>query len=224
MNYKLLSECPVFKGVTEEDSKQLFQQIHFQIKKFEKNDVIAIEGEPVKTLRIILNGSVRAEMIDYSGKTVKIDDIETPQPLASAFIFGKDNYYPVTVTANTAVLILVVPVTEFLKMLQLNRQILENYLNSISTRTQFLSQKIHFLSFKTIKEKMAHFLLQQTEKQKDTIELKSTQQQLADLFGVARPSLARVFGEMQREGLIRIQKKQITILDKTALNNIIQNG
>ena len=71
---------------------------------------------------------------------------------------------------------------------------------------------------------MAHFLLQQAEKQKDTIELKSTQQQLADLFGVARPSLARVFGEMQREGLIRIQKKQITILDKTALNNIIQNG
>lgn len=223
MNYQLLSKCPVFKGISEAESKQLLEQIHFQIKRFEKNEVIAIEGEPLNYLRIVISGSVRTEMIDYSGKTIKIDDIETPQPLASAFIFGSENNYPVTVTANSTGLLLVIPVTEFLKLLQLNRQVLENYLHSISSRAQFLSQKIHFLSFKTIKEKMAHFLLKQADNN-NTIELKSTQQQLADLFGVARPSLARVFGEMQKEGLIRIQKKKVTILDKAALNKIVQNG
>ena len=224
MNYQLLSQCPVFKGISEEESKQLFEQIHFQIKRFEKDEIIAIEGEPVNYLRIVISGSVRAEMIDYSGKTVKIDDIETPQPLASAFIFGSENNFPVTVTANSTGLLLVVPVTEFLKLLQLSRQVLENYLHSISSRAQFLSQKIHFLSVKTIKGKMAQFLLKQADNTNNTIELKSTQQQLADLFGVARPSLARVIGEMQKEGLIHIHKKKVTILDKPALNKIVQNG
>jgi len=223
MNYQLLSQCPVFQGISEDENRKLLEQILFQIRKFEKDEIIAIEGEPVKNLRIILSGSVRAEMIDYSGKTVKIDDIETAQPLASAFIFGEENNYPVTVTANTPGRLLVVSVQEFLKLLQLNRQVLENYLNSISTRAQFLSQKIHFLSFKTIKEKMAHFLLKQAGEQQNTIELKNTQQQLADLFGVARPSLARVFSEMQREGLIEIKRKRVTILDKPALNEILKN-
>ena len=163
-------------------------------------------------------------MIDYSGKTIKIEDVEAPKPLASAFLFGRENKFPVTVTAHVDVKILSIPVSEFLKVLQMNTQVLKNYLNSISTRTQFLSQKLHFLSFKTIREKVTHFLLTQAGDKFHSIELKNTQQQLADLFGVTRPSLARVFGEMQKEGLIKIEKKTVTLLDKNKLNTILRNG
>jgi CRP-like cAMP-binding protein len=116
------------------------------------------------------------------------------------------------------------PVSEFLKLLQLNAQILINYLNSISSRAQFLSQKLHFLSFKTIKGKVAHFLLKQAGEKFHSVELKNTQQQMADLFGVARPSLARVFSEMQKDGLIRISNKTVSLLDKKALNEIMNNA
>jgi len=106
----------------------------------------------------------------------------------------------------------------------LNSQFLKNYLHIISTRAQFLSQKLHFLSFKTIREKVAHFLLQTTGEKYHSFELRNTQQQLADLFGVTRPSLARVFGEMQKEGLIKIEKKTITLLNKKVLNELLKNG
>lgn len=224
MNYQLLSQCPVFRGIPENENKRLLEQIHFQIKRYEKNEVVTDAGEQVKSLMIVLSGSVRGEMIDYSGKTVKIEDIEAPKPLAAAFLFGKENKYPVTVTANNKVTMLVVPVSEFLKLLQLNSQLLKNYLHSISTRAQFLSQKLHFLSFKTIREKVAHFLLQNAGEQYHSFELKNTQQQLADLFGVTRPSLARVFGEMQKEGLIRIERKTVSLLNKKALNQLLKNG
>jgi CRP/FNR family transcriptional regulator, dissimilatory nitrate respiration regulator len=117
-----------------------------------------------------------------------------------------------------------VPVQEFLRLLQLNTNLLRNYLNSISSRAQFLSQKLHFLSFKTIKEKVAHFLLKEAGERFHSFELKNTQQQLADLFGVTRPSLARVLGEMQTEGLIKIEKKTVTLLDKEKLNELLRNG
>ncbi len=193
------------------------------MKSYSKDEIVVVAGEPVMNLLIIMSGMVRGEMIDFSGKTIKIEDIEAPKPLATAFLFGKENKFPVTVTANNDVKIMVIPVTEFLKLLQLNTVILKNYLNSISSRAQFLSQKLHFLSFKTIRGKIAHFLLQQAGEKFHSVELKNTQQQLADLFGVTRPSLARVFGEMQREKLIRITNKTVTLLDKQALNELMNN-
>ena len=38
-----------------------------------------------------------------------------------------------------------------------------------------------------------------------------TQQEIADRFGVTRPSLARAFAEMEQEGIISINRKTITI-------------
>ena len=223
MNYQLLTQCPIFRGITENEAEYLLKKIHFQIKSFSKDEVVVVAGDPVLNLNIIISGSVRGEMIDYSGKTIKIEDIEAPKPLATAFLFGQENKFPVTVTANNDAKILTIPVSEFLKLLQMNTLILKNYLNSISSRAQFLSQKLHFLSFKTIKGKVAHFLLQQAGEKFHSVELKNTQQQLADLFGVTRPSLARIFGEMQKEGLIRISNKTVTLLDKMALNELIKN-
>ena len=209
IDFQLLQQCPVFKGISEKQTQVLLSKIHFQIKNYKKDEIVAFTGDEVKNLYILLSGSVKGEMIDYSGKTIKIEDIEAPKPLAAAFLFGKENRYPVTVTANNLVKILAVPVPEFLKLLQLDAQILKNYLNNITTRTQFLSQKLHFLSFKTIKEKVAHYLLTRAGDSFHSVELKNTQQQLADLFGVTRPSLARVFSEMQKEQIIRMERKQL---------------
>ena len=224
INYKVLEDCPVFTGLPENELKNLLREIHYQVKNYSKGEVVIFAGEPAVNLLVVLSGSVKGEMIDHSGKTIKIEDIEAPRPLATAFLFGKKNRFPVTVTANTDVKIMAIQVSEFLKLLQRNTQILVNYLNSISSRSQFLSQKLHFLSFKTIREKVAHFLLQQAGESLHSFELKSTQQQLSELFGVTRPSLARVLSEMQREKLFIVDRKTVTLLNKQKLNQILQDG
>lgn len=224
INFKLLTQCPVFNNISELELSGLIHQIHYQIRLFGKNEIVANGGDPVKNLYIILSGSVKGEMIDYSGKVIKIEDIEAPLPLATAFLFGKENFFPVTVTASNNVEILSIPVEEFLILLQKNKQILKNYLNSISSRSQFLSRKLQFLSFKTIKGKMAHYLLRQAGSGLHSVELNVTQQQLAELFGVTRPALARVVGEMQDEKLISIERKTVRLLDKDRLGKLIHNG
>ncbi len=224
IDYTLLSQCPVFRGISAADAENLLKQVHFQLRKFLKDEIVVVAGESVAKLNIVLSGSVRGEMIDYSGKTIKMEDVEAPKPLAAAFLFGQDNKFPVTVTANEKCSILVIPVGEFLKLLQMNSQILRNYLNSISSRAQFLSQKLHFLSFKTIRGKVAHYLLQQAGERFHSVELKNTQQQLADLFGVTRPSLARVFGDRQKEGLISISNKTVKLIDKEKLSELINHA
>ena len=127
-----------------------------------------------------------------------------------------------TVSATTEVEIVSIAKADFVKLLQLNSLILNNYLNTISTRAQFLSQKLKFLSFKTIKQKIAHFLLEKAGDQLTTIELHQTQEQLAEMFGVARPSLARTLGEMVQEGLIETQRGAIKIVDKERMNQFLR--
>lgn len=224
IDYRLLTQCPVFMGIPEKETEMLFKEIHVQLRTFVKGEIVVAAGQTVNNLFIILSGSVKGEMIDYSGKVIKIEDIEAPKPLASAFLFGKENKFPVTVTANTDGRMLVIPISEFLKLLQMNVQLLRNYLNSISTRAQFLSKKLRLLSFKSIKGKLAYYLLKEAGEDLHSIELKNTQQQLADLFGVTRPSLARVYSEMQKDGWIKVDKKTITLLDKNRLNELLQNG
>jgi CRP/FNR family transcriptional regulator, dissimilatory nitrate respiration regulator len=220
---EILCQSPVFRGISPEELSGLFNRIHFQVKTYQKNDLIAIAGEICDRLLIIQEGNVKAEMNDYSGKTIKIEDLTAPQPLATAFLFGTQNRFPVTVSAISEVEMVSIQKPEFVKLLQLNSLILNNYLNTISTRAQFLSQKLKFLSFKTIKQKIAHFLLEKAGTRLQTVEVQQSQGQLAEMFGVTRPSLARTLGEMVHEGLIETDRRWIKILDKNRMNQLLKN-
>jgi CRP-like cAMP-binding protein len=101
-----------------------------------------------------------------------------------------------------------------------NDMILVNFLNMISGRSQFLSEKIKFLNFKTIKGKLAQYILQRGDPPSNIFRLDRTQNDLADFFGVARPSVARALGELEKDGLIAADGKIITIINRNGLSEL----
>ena len=107
--------------------------------------------------------------------------------------------------------------SDFLRLLMKYDALLVNFLDMISSRSQFLSEKIKFLNFKTIKGKLAFFILQKSGINGALITLGMTQNELADFFGVARPSIARALGELEDEGYIEAKGKSIKIIDKEGL-------
>jgi len=223
LNFDLLVKSPVFKGLQAPQLETIMSDIHFQIRRYDKNEQVVYAGDPCQDLMIVISGSVKGEMADYTGKTIKIEDITAPRPLAAAFLFGQNNRFPVNVIANEQVRLLCISRPEFLKILQKDQRILTNYLNSISSRAQFLSSRIKFLSFKTIRQKIAHYLLELAGDRLAVVELPLSQAQLAEFFAVTRPSLARALGEMAEENLIEVQRRTIRILDKQKMNELL-NG
>jgi CRP-like cAMP-binding protein len=218
----ILTNCPLFLGLEEKEISDLIEGSTARTRGFARGSQVAQAGEEVHFLHIILSGSVRGEMIDFTGKVIKIEDIHPPRPLASAFLFGKQNRYPVTITANEDSRILSIPRDDFLQIMQADGRVLTNYLDSISNRSQFLSSKIRFLSFSTIREKLAQYLLDLSKAQGgNAVKLPHSQSQLAEMFGVTRPSVGRAISEMNREGLIRAEGRQVHILDPAALSTLI---
>ena len=219
--YEIISKNPLFRGISSSDIEVLFRNGIYQIKKFQPKDIVAIQGEPCNHLMIMLSGTVQGQMVDSSGRLIVIEEISAPFAIAVAFIYAEKNELPVSIVALRNSEILFVRRDYFTDILQQNKMVLLNYLTVISNRSKFLSDKINFLTFRTIKSKIADFLLKQS-KQSGTrvILLEETQQELADMFGVARPSLARSFKEMEDEGLINIERKKITLLDESKLKRL----
>lgn len=221
--YPVLSKSPMFRGLSPEEIKDLLSRIGHSVKSFSKGQTIAQREDEVRNLCIIIEGSVKGEMVDFSGKILKVEEMTAPMPIAHAFLFGERNRFPVDVIALEDCKILFVPKSDFMRLMQQNSTILGNYLNAISNRAQFLSSKLWFLSFKTIKEKIAHYLLNIARSEsKTTIVLPKSHQELAEFFGVTRPSLARVFADLESEGIIKVNRREITITNKSKLMEMIR--
>jgi CRP-like cAMP-binding protein len=222
MDFTILTECPLFRGLTTLEIESIFTLIPFRTKKYNAGSVIAQSGELVNYLMIVISGIVKGEMVDYSGKLIKIEDIPAPGALAPAFVFGNKNKYPVNIITVSDSEILVIEKGEFLKLLMKYDKVLLNFLDMISNRSQFLSEKIKFLNFKTIKSKLAQYILKLSGDDKLSVKMDRTQNDLADYFGVARPSVARAIGDLEENGLIKAEGKIIRILNREGLKGLTQ--
>ncbi len=107
-------------------------------------------------------------------------------------------------------------------MLSLEPRVMVNYISIVSGKAQFLSGKITFLSLKTIKEKIAYYLLQRMKNGGDnTVKIDQTQTNLADFFGVARPSLTRTILELESQGILTWSRESVSVLDPGKLKFIL---
>ncbi|MGD9556635.1 MAG: Crp/Fnr family transcriptional regulator [Mangrovibacterium sp.] len=224
INFEVLSKSPVFAGLAAGKLPSVFDGILYRVYRLGKNNIVATAGDECSNLIIVMSGTVKGEMNDPNGKIIKIENIEAPRPLAAAFLFGKNNFFPVTVITITETELLYIPRDEFLKLLQKDQRILTNYLSVISSRTQFLTQRIHFLSFKSIRQKIAHYLIELAGDQLSVVELQLTQEELAEFFGVTRPALARSLGELHNEGILHVHRRTIRILDKKKLRKMMNEN
>ncbi len=220
MDYSVLSDSPLFKGMTPSNIEEVLVSVPYHVRKFHSGTLISQSGDVVESLIIVIDGVVKGEMVDYAGRVIKIEDIPAPGALAAAFIFGNKNRFPVNVVALSDGELLMIAKPDFLKILMKYDTLLVNFLDMISSRSQFLSEKIKFLNFKTIKGKLAFYILQKAGSNGKIITLGMTQNDLADFFGVARPSIARALGELEDEGYIEAKGKSIKIIDKAGLADL----
>ena len=219
----VLVNNPLFRGITPERLFADLEEISFHTRSYKKGEILAQQGAVCNRLVILTKGSVRGEMIDYSGRLIKVEDIAAPRAIAPLFLFGEENRYPVEVTANEPTEVIELPKSSVLSLFRKNEQFLENYMNLSANYARTLSDKLFFMSFKTIRQKLASYLLRLYKQQQQThITLDRSQQELSDYFGVSRPSLARELAHMQEDGLLIADRKHITISQKEQLVRLIQ--
>lgn len=214
---------PLFKGVSPDEIGKLIAQVDYQKRRYLKGELIAQRGDDYQSLMIVLTGAVNAEMLDKTGKIVKIEELKSGMPLAAAVLFSNKSKLPVNITTLVDTDILYLPKESLVFLMQKNNALMVNFLQMISNRATFLTERIWFLSFKTIREKLCHYILENTNNEGNRFKLNMTQQQIADYFGVTRPALARSLAQLEEEQIAKIENKEVVVLDWQKLKAAVSN-
>ncbi len=195
-----LSLCPICGKLSEEEQTALFSSLDYSTRSFKKGDWVARQGDALSSLYLLSKGRVKTEMITESGTILEVETLSAPTPLASAFLFAENNRFPVDVIALEECEIILIPKSAVMRLLATNEHFLQSYMAFNANRTQFLSERLQLLSIKTIKGKLAYYILKRI--QGDHYKQDRNQTELSEYFGVAPPSLAPSFPKTNLANLL----------------------
>lgn len=212
--YETLASSPFFNGLTAKEIQAILQTVNYKIVEYPAKEIYTLAGMPCKYADFILKGELISRMTGLSGKQVQIERLKACILIAPAFIFAKNNAMPVSVeTAQHTTIMRMMP-SELKHLIDSNERIRMNFIQLLSSINVFLTQKLRMLSLLTVREKVAYFLMKVAkEQQSRTIKLSNTRQEIADTFGIQKFSLLRCLSEFEDNGAIKIDGKQITILN-----------
>ena len=214
---KKLKKTELFFDIEEKDIIKYFTEIKYEIKKYSQGENIAFRGDEVKGLHINLEGKAATEMLKESGEVKRIEEINSFSLLATAFIFGNKNRFPVDLNAITSTSIFYIEKDELIQLLKKDDRLLKRFLDEISCKAQFLSNHLwNNFTNKTIGENFSQYIL---ENQRDGFfQMKISVKDLAEYFDVSRPSLSRVIKIFLEENILeKIEKGRYKIIDMDRL-------
>ena len=118
----------------------------------------------------------------------------------------------------------VIPREGLLALCMEHKAVLEALLAEVGARVQTLSEKLRASEFISLREKLADWLLRRAELSGSaSVRMEATRERMAELFGVARPSLSRELGALRKLGILERSGKEIKIRDLAALRRL-RNG
>lgn len=208
MEIDVLLNTPLFKGITEETLLRFVLSKEHIIKNYKTSEFIAMQGDICKSAYILCQGKVRTQMVNAEGKQVTIGQLKAPRLLAPAFIFASENRFPVNIEALETSEVLVLNKNALLEFMHQNPTVMHNFLRLISDRSLFLSQKLNEFALQSLKSRLLNYI-----RIHGTI---TSQQEVAQILGVARPSLARALSELISEECITMKGKKAIIEESNA--------
>ena len=219
-NYsRILGSIPLFKGLTKDKLLKIFKTENHSIKEYNKNTIIYLQNQRCNTIDIILSGEVVVQRIEESGNILTINAFGAGETLGSNLIFSSKNNYPMTVIAKSNCTLLHITSSLVLELCRMDEIFLFQFLQNISDRTVFLTDKIKSITLKTIRECIIDYLTYQYYHQGSLkIKLDVSKKDLAEKLGVQRPSLSRELKKMRDVGLVDFDAYSITIKDVSILN------
>lgn len=213
-----LRQIPLFKNLSEKDLKKLEENIKIEEKIYEKGSYIFKQGDIKKDLYFLEEGSILVAKFDTNGKRSIIQTFNQKAIFGEIYAYLEEAFDFSAYVQKKSKLIVI---KDFRKLINesMPKSFLINYINLISKKCLILSQKNQITNQFTLRQKISNFLLIEEENEK--VILDQTREELADFLSTTRPSLSRELSNMADEKIIKIKGREIYIIDKDNLKNLL---
>ncbi len=218
MNY--LTYLPVFDKLSKEQQDILTNAS--QIRKFRKGEFLHNGTNHCTGLILVLSGQVRAFTISNDGREITMYRLfERDICLFSASCMMNSIQFDITISAQKDTEVLIIP-TDIYKSVMETSASLANYTNEImASRFSDVMWLIDQIMWKSFDKRLAEFLLNESTIE-GTNTLKITHEEIGNHLGNPREVVTRMLKHFQNEGMVKLSRGTIEIIDETGLEKIIK--
>lgn len=182
------------------------------LKKFPAGSVILQEDSYIKSIPLVLNGSLKVMRTDNDGHEILLYYIVPGESCIMSFLGGIHNETSkIKAVVEEDAEILFIPVEKASEWVKKFPEWADFIFKLYHKRFEELLTAVNAIAFQKLDMRLLQLLKQKAELYQ-TNELKITHQQLADELGTAREAVSRVMKQMENEGLVTLSRNKVTLL------------
>lgn len=184
---------------------------------YARREIIVLEGEPGRAVYFVVSGQVRVFKLSPEGREQVLDRLGPGGVLnlVPAFDGGPN---PASAEAVNVATLYAIPVEDLRVAVRRNPALADAFLADLAARLRRLAELVADLSFRTVRARLARFLLRQAQERGRRL----TQAEMAAELGTVRDVIGRTLVDFQNEGLIRMDRHRIVIVNRKGLESYAQ--
>jgi CRP/FNR family transcriptional regulator len=185
---------------------------------FRPSQQIILEGEQPPGLYFVLRGRVRLARTAPDGREQVVAMVGVGEHFDAVPLFdGGPN--PTTARAMSHVECLLLPRADLLALIRRHPDLALAALSALASQLREVVTLVEDLAFRTVRARLARRLL--LDAADGTADL--THQELAERAGTVREIAGRVLRQLAEEGLVRLERGRVIVLDPTGLARIVDD-
>lgn len=215
--FSILRRCPLFDQIEDADLLALLGCLGARVEWFDKKNTILPEGEPARTIGIVLSGSAQVVQVDYYGNRSILSGVAVSEIFGEAFACAEVPANPVAVVAVEPCEIMLIDSLRILhtcsNSCSFHQQIIFNLMKELATKNILFHQKLEITSKRSTREKlMAYLMLQARKNGSSSFTIPFDRQELADYLEVDRSGLSAEISKLRSEGILESERKHFKLL------------
>lgn len=184
-----------------------------------KDEILLLEGAASDQLYFVQSGWLKAEKVSPEGRQQTLRFIGPDEVINELAIFSRARSN-ITVVAMETATVLHLPQTIIETLLEDHPTFSRSVIFSLAKRVDHLLNLVENLSLFSVETRAARYLLASAYEGVVQRPVWQTQSEMAAQLGTVLDVLNRVLQKFQDQGIIKVQRDQITILDAVHLTKI----
>lgn len=217
----LLSEVHLFAGLSEADIEAIGHAT--MMTRCVRGQQILSPDDPPDRIHIIKKGRVRVYRVTPDGKQLTLDIYEKGTILGDMTLLGQDRLPEAYAEAIDDAVICTITPDELRRLIERYPVIGVNVIRHLSRRLQAAERELEAMAYQRVDQRLARKLLDLARRfgvaslRGTLIGARLTQQELAEMIGTTRETLAHTLADFRRRGLLDTQHHQVVIRDAERL-------
>ncbi len=180
-------------------------------KSFETDEIIVNEHAQVRSIPIIIKGSLKVMQSDDDMKEIVLYYLRAGETCIMSFLAGLYNdTSKVKAVAEAPSEIVFIPIEKVRALIKEHPEWLNYIFQIYHKRFEELLDVVNAIAFKKMDERLLQFLRERGNLT-DSNTVKLTHEQIARELGTAREVISRLLKQMELEGLVELGRNKITL-------------